>query len=68
MSDDNFALICSQIPNEVLDQSSENSLLLIIFEDGQVTLTPSERSPLKDHDQNIQLLAKKKRLFVNSGY
>jgi|688.fasta_scaffold2725579_1 hypothetical protein len=60
MSDDNFALICSQIPNEVLDQSSENSLLLIIFEDGQVTLTPSERSPLKDHDQNIQLFSQKK--------
>ena len=33
MADDQFDLMCSQIPIEVLDQSSESSLL-IMYEDG----------------------------------
>jgi hypothetical protein len=35
--------------------------LRIMFADGQVTLTPSERSPLKDPDQCIQLFGLNKR-------
>ncbi len=39
----------------------------MMFEDGQVTLTPSERSPLKNHDQGIQLFGQKKEAEIEGS-
>jgi hypothetical protein len=58
MSEDSIDLMCSQIPLEVLDQSFENSLLIMIDAD-EVTVTPNEKSPLKDPEQCLELFGKK---------
>jgi hypothetical protein len=55
MADDNFDGICFQLPDEVLDQTSENRILIMFADAGQITLTPREISPLKNPDQVIQL-------------
>ena len=50
MSEDSIDLMCSQIPLEILDQSSESSLLIMIDGD-EVDVTPYEKSPLKESDR-----------------
>ena len=50
MSDDSFDVLCSQIPLNILDQSSESSQLIMIDGD-EVAVTPYEKSPLKESDR-----------------
>jgi hypothetical protein len=50
MSDESFDALCSQIPLNILDQSSESSQLIMI-DGNEVDVTPYEKSPLKESDR-----------------